>query len=203
MCYNFNASLWSFITSMVFSVILLRYNIVLGGYFLFVGLMQLYDLIFWSYLSKNNINFIATKMAMISNNFQPVVLGILLLIFKKLNKFAVILFMIYLFTTIIYSIYSWNKISYTLISPSSSPSLYWKWNNLPGNSYYYSFYLIITIVLLYNGFIWPLNYILIGIMSVSFIFSYYNFKKQFSTGRFWCYFTGFIPLLVLIIIQNL
>lgn len=201
MCYTFNASLWSFVTSTIFSVILMRFNVVLGGFFLFVGLMQLYDLIFWSHLSKNNINFISTKMAMISNNFQPVVLGLLLILTKvKLNKFTLILFVIYLITSIIYSIYSWNKISYTLISPSSSPSLYWEWNNLPGSPYYYSFYLIITILLLYDGFTWPLNYILIGIMSVSFIFSYYNFKKEFSTGRFWCYFTGFIPALIIIVL---
>ena len=200
MCYTFNASLWSFITSTIFSIILMRFNTVLGGYFLFVGLMQLYDLIFWSHLSKNNINYVATKMAMISNNFQPVVLGLLLIFTKvKLNKFTLILFVIYLITSIIYSIYSW-KISYTLVSPSSIPSLYWEWNNLPGSSYYYSFYLIITVLLLYDGFTWPLNYILIGIMSVSFIFSYYNFKQEFSTGRFWCYFTGFIPVLVLLII---
>lgn len=193
--------MWSFITSTIFSVILLRFNIVLGGYFLFVGLMQLYDLIFWSHLSKNNINFIATKMAMISNNFQPVVLGLLLIFTKdKLNKFTLILFVIYVITSVIYSIYSWNKISYTLISPSSSPSLYWEWNNLLGRSYYYAFYLIITVLLLYDGFTWPLNYILIGIMIISFIFSYYNYKKKLSIGRFWCYFTGFIPVFVLLII---
>lgn len=201
MCYSFNASLLSFVTSTVFSLILMRFNAVLGGYFLFVGLMQLYDLIFWSHLSKNNINFIATKMAMISNNFQPVVLGLLLIITKvKLNKFVLILFVIYIITCIIYSVYSWNKITYTLIAPSSSPSLYWEWNNLPGRPYYYGFYLLITVILLYNGFNWPLNYILILIMIITFLFSYYNFKKEFSTGRFWCYFTGFIPLLILIII---
>ena len=90
-------------------------------------------------------------MAMISNNFQPVILGLLLIITNftnftkvKLNKFTLILFVIYVITSTIYSIYSWNKISYTLISPSSSPSLYWEWNNLPASSYYYSFYMIIT-----------------------------------------------------------
>ena len=61
-------------------------NKILAIFFAFIGLMQLFDWIFWENQNISNqneklINFIFTKIAMFVNHLQPIVLAIVIYIY--------------------------------------------------------------------------------------------------------------------------
>ena len=205
MCYTGEASFTSFVIGSISSIILTYYNSVGGLFFLYVGLMQLYDLIFWMNHSKNALNFWTTKIAMMSNNMQPIVLALLIIFLgkKHLNPFTWGLLALYTVIIIPYSIYAWRKIKYTMVEAISAPSLFWEWNFLKGSTFVYCLYLLLVLVLCWNGFSWPLNWILVSIVLLSYILSLYLFKGKTCLGRFWCYFAAFLPLGLVVIIQFL
>jgi hypothetical protein len=202
MCYNIQASITSFIVGFISSIILFHYDAILSIFFMFVFLMQLYDFIFWSNQKKNNINFFFTKLAMITNYSQPILLGLLLFLNKRFERKyynnILFIFILYIISTIVYIIYSWNNINYTLVSKKSYPSLYWQWTYLKYKEIYFTFYMFMTILLSYFGFPKPLNYILIFIILLSFIISYYFYKGKSAVGRFWCYYSAYLPLLFIL-----
>ena len=111
--------------------------------FAFIGLMQLYDWIFWenqdiTNKSQADINFVTTKLAMITNHLQPIVLALLIYYFKgKIGKISTYMLVIYVIFMMIYSIKTFNKITYTLtekvdvrrlVKDEERTSLFWEWN---------------------------------------------------------------------------
>ncbi len=204
MCYSSNASLISFVTCIVSSTILYNYNKIIALFFIFISFMQLFDYIFWNNNDKNMINFITTKIAMIFNAMQPVVLAVLIMFFMKqeLKTISKILMLFYIICVSIYIIINWNKVDYTLVTYMSKPSLDWKWNHMPGFEFIWGLYLITFIILLFENFKSPLNYILIILLVGSFIMSI-PYLKKYSLGRFWCYFAGYLPLVIVLIYQYL
>ena len=90
--------------------------------------MQIYDVIFWLNQSNNNINYIFTKIAMITNYLQPIILSYLISQHYKLNNLTTIILLLYVIYGLYYCINSFNKIDYTLVSKDSKPVLDWKWN---------------------------------------------------------------------------
>lgn len=206
MCYTSEVSMISFITSLFCCILLYIYGqyisnnnfkiIALAA--LFIGLMQIYDYIFWNNQSKNNINKIFTKIALASNNLQPIILALLIIIYtNKIGNFSKVMTIVYTICAIIYSIYCWNKADYTLVNNVSSPGLFWIWNNLKYNTLFYTLFVITLILLFIENFSFPFNIILAIIYIITFIMSQY-YNKQRATGRFWCYFSAFIPLLIVI-----
>jgi hypothetical protein len=171
--------------------------------------MQLYDAIFWNYPptgesssttnnSNSNINQITTKLAIITNHLQPIILGLLIYYFNgSLTKTSKILLLFYTICIVIYTISLWNKISYTTVSERSSPSLDWKWNHQYGAQFVYFIFLLTLIVLFYQN-------IKIGgklatfLTLISFLFSLYKYQIKEASGRFWCYFAAFAPLIFLL-----
>jgi len=203
MCYSSDASRVSFSVNLITSYILYtysktEYSKIFALFFAFVGLMQLYDLIFWENLSENNINYIFTKIAMISNHLQPIILALLIyMISGKLESLSKIIIIIYSLFALVYSINTYKNINYTLVSKESSPSLYWQWNDQPYAEIVYTLFLMSLVILCFENFEYPINTIFVLITILSFILSSYYYKGQ-SIGRFWCYFSSYIPLLLLI-----
>ena len=198
MCYTLHASAWAFFVNLATSAVLAYFNPVLGWFYMYVGLMQLYDMIFWMNQRENRVNFWVTKLAMITNNLQPVVLAALIYFVgkRKLQRVTLIALVAYVVSMTVYSASAYAQIDYTLVSPESTPSLNWQWNYLPYSTFVYGMYLVATILLLYDGFERPLNYILIGVCLLSFFLSMYYYKGKTSTGRFWCYFSSYVPILL-------
>jgi hypothetical protein len=195
MCYSSTISIVTFIEFIIASSILFCFNKVLGVFFAFVGLMQLYDYIFWT--NSGSINFWTTKLAMITNNMQPLILAFLIVIFgkKKLKTASLVLVVLYSIATLIYSWNAWNKITVTTVSKKSSPSLHWEWNGLYGYVPYYALYLLTMTVLLYQHIEWPINIIACLLCIVTFVFSSALYTKKGTTGRLWCWMTGLSPLI--------
>lgn len=194
MCYNSQASIQAFIIGTISSIILYQTDPILSILAFFIYVMQLYDYIFWNNLTKNNINYIFTKIAMITNHLQPIILALAIIYIKKDKLFNIekISLASYTIIAIIYTIYYWNDINYTLITDESKPSLYWEWNDKDGNILLYLLYLITMLLLLYYHFTFPSNIILIVLFILSFLFSGFYYFKNKAVGRFWCYYAPFI-----------
>jgi hypothetical protein len=204
MCYSAKASAYAFVTNCVGSLLLMQFHPALGGFFMFVGLMQLFDLIFWLNQEEGSTtNWVATKSAMITNHLQPVVFALLLLrvngtTFSASTK---TLLVAYIICASIYSLNAWLHTSHTVVTNKSYPSLYWEWNNLPGSSIVYSLLLTCFVALSLEGFQFPLNIALSIFTVVSFFLSAYYYKGQTAVGRFWCYFAAYAPLLLLVFMK--
>lgn len=205
MCYTKYASLRSFVIGSLTSLALYKYTNdpslkAISMFILFVSLMQLADYIFWTVPTKNTTNYIVTKTAMLLNHLQPFVLFLVIYFYVNKNitnsrnskKYILILGLLY---SIAYSIYSWMNIDYTL---PVDDVLYWQWNNLPTAKYFYAAFLM-AFVLFGTYFRYPHNIAFIFFAVSSFIFSFYKYKHNSNVGRFWCHYTGYTPLLFLLI----
>lgn len=209
MCYSLEVSRNSFIINIISSYILYKrrnneYKL-LSLFFSFVGLMQLYDWIFWMNQEENNINFIVTKIAMFSNHLQPIVLALLIMFYlKKFGKMSQILLLLYVICISIYTYTSYNNIDYTLIknipdiNNNYNPSLYWQWNTKENALMVYIIFLMSFCVFGYENFSKPLNLIHLIINLSTFFFSDF-FHKHNHVGRWWCNVAAYVPLLLLFV----
>jgi hypothetical protein len=206
MCYTAKTSIKAFITGSLFSILLICFSknkdyIILGGFFLFISLMQLYDFIFWNNKPPSSINHITTQIACITNHLQPIILGLIIYFAKgKIETKSLATLIIYTVCITVYTLQYWNKLTYTKVNSKSSPSLYWEWNHFGKESpmIYILFLSTITVLLLYN-LNSPINYIISIISILLFLFSYVKYRFIISYGRFWCYLGTFIPILLLFI----
>lgn len=211
MCYDLNTSVNSSIIGMISSFILYNHHFnqniesrkvfkVLALFFAFVTLMQIYDVIFWKSLQKNsgktNINFIFTKIAMITNHLQPIVLAYLINTIIPLNDLSKFTIYFYSILISIYSILAFNKISYTIVTEESSPSLYWEWNNMDRGYLVYGIFLL-TLCVLSLQLVYPMNMFLLIINLFTFFLARYKYKQS-NIGRFWCNFAAYVPFVLLI-----
>jgi hypothetical protein len=211
MCYSKEVSQRSFIINVITCYILYNYKSdnnthkILALFFAFVGLMQLFDWIFWEHQSENGkrVNFIFTKIAMIANHLQPIILATLLYIFN--GKLAIVSKITILFYTIVILHYTTNlNIDYTLVktvktkSDKVKTSLYWQWNSAHNSYLVYTIFLITLSVLSFENFNYPMNIILVFINLSSFFLANFYYKSEY-VGRFWCETASIIPLILLIL----
>ncbi len=166
---------------------------------MFVTLMQLYDTIFWKTqgISSQKANEITTKMAILTNHLQPLILGCLFYVIKgKIGKWSKLCLLLYSIVIIPYTIQCFihPDSQVTKVTEKSKPSLYWAWNHLTGGGIVYSLYLLTLLVcFMENCDVGWIKYIAIAITSFSFLFTYVKYEKTFYTGgRFWCYFGAFL-----------
>jgi len=213
MCISLRASIASSITSLVTCVILFN-NVfctpqtdqnrkmrngfkILAMFFLFVSLMQWYDIIFWMNQEKNSVNYAFTKIAMITNHLQPIVFAVLISLYFKLRKETKAVLFTYVICAIGYSMYAYNNIQYTLVTDRSSPVLYWEWNLLNGWSIMYALFLL-TLCVLSMELPAPVNYIMLFINVGSFMLSWFQVKRE-VVGKMWCAIASYIPLILVIL----
>ena len=215
MCYSYAQSRNNFIINIITSSILYNYKNksiykILGLIFGYIGIMQLFDMIFWSTQNIKDpytarVNYIATKMAMFINHSLPLVVAYILYSFiGKLGNLSLLIITIYILVMSIYTYYAYYKISYTLVNnkyiKSNNPNvtlsryyLDWSWNSQPYYIPVYIIYLLALIILFYENLPNPFNIILAFISLLSFLFTRYYFKGL-SIGRWWCKIAAFIPM---------
>lgn len=200
MCFNAKTSLFTFIFSIITSILLVFYgnkkykteNIVFGIFFIYIALMQLFDYLFWIDLdNKKNINHITTLIAPIINTSQPTFLYLLKLFFYPKIDY------LFLFGNIFYFIYIYQryqefiKNDHNLKTTVYKNHLEWKWLNY-FNGPIYLFFLIINTFYKSN-----FNYSLIVFLVTTFflLLSYHFF--HYHIGEIWCFFGAFIPIFIL------
>ncbi len=201
MCYTKQTSINAFVIGSLLSIYIMRKDNkdlkIIGGFLLFVSFMQLFDAIFWEY-PTGKINELTTKVACIFNHLQPIVLAFLIIKYKGYlsDKLFILLFAYTLITTA-YTIANWNLLNTTTVTTNSGMSLDWKWNHFDGSVLVYSLFLI-TLLALMMSLSSPYNKVIFMVTLIGFIFSYYKYQIQRSTGRFWCYFAAYAPAIFLL-----
>lgn len=203
MCYTARDSINSFLAVIISGTIILsfisytelRIAII---YLMFVGIMQLFDYILWKNIPPSIINKIVTKFAIITLHIQPLILALLILLYKKkLGYYSKIAILLYTIIVIPYTIYCLTKVNYTDKNPLGY-GLEWKWNTLNGMGVLYISYLLTIILLIIENFKGYLKYLLFVIFIGSYIFSLWKYYIYNVGGRFWCNYSGFIPIILLI-----
>ena len=203
MCYTLQDSRNSYIINLVLSILLLSISknkpnyIVIAYFFLFVGQMQLFDYLFWHYLPPSSINTLSTRLAILFNHLQPLVLiGLQYYYGLSLTSFSVYIFYIYLVCIIPYTIYAFRTVEYTY--PKNN-TMYWEWNYLPYNKIIYFFFILSLIASSFNF----TSNIIKSLAIFSVLITIYIGHKlnilNISFGRMWCYFASFVPLLFILI----
>ncbi|KAJ3074928.1 hypothetical protein HDU98_009806 [Podochytrium sp. JEL0797] len=200
MCYNKDVSRANFFINIVTTSIQFSLSGDVAShktcatFFFFVGLMQLYDWYFWDHNGKTKGNSIVTKIAMITNHLQPIVLGALVFVrMPDLHPLSRIMLAVYTPTAVVYTAWLWNKVDYTVTNPTTK-LLYWKWNDQKFGSVFYSLFLATFTTIMFENFPVPLNYALVGINLVSFVLGMY---KTHYVGERWCEFACYVPLLLM------
>jgi hypothetical protein len=220
MCYTATTSLYSFCIGFISSLVLLfiglrnrstqsnqsNWPIIIGGFFLFVSLMQLYDYLFWTHSPTSAINQMATKAAILTNHLQPILLFCLIWIVsstvkgeRKIGTWSKWIIGLYTIAIIPYTILCLKRVKYTTVTAESNPSLYWGWNHQSYASVIYVLFLASLILTFYENIKvewvkWTAVLATIG----TFLFTYIKYNKQLASGRFWCYAAAFVPLYFII-----
>ena len=162
--------------------------------------MQIFDYIFWKN-PKNAINFYTTKLAFIVNIAGPIFLAFLLYFFKKtIQPETKIVLVIYAAFSFLYILSGYSKVDYTFVTTESSPSLYWAWNYLPGGRIVFFLYMLLILIIFAQHFPWPLNLLVCFVSFFSYVYSYFHLKQHVS-GRFWCYYGGFVPIIIVLYLK--
>lgn len=214
MCYTVNISIITFIINIIFCIALYSYTSfqnnkntkqlkIISIFFLFVGVMQFWDIIFWMYKPNTKINQYATKMAMLWNHFEPIVLYLLIIFFLRSNVSNVshITILIYSFFMIYYTFSNWNKITSTGVYYRNDikNNIFWEWNYMKGSVIFYTIFLLTLIILSYENMSnWIRNLSLFFII-FTFFFSLYKYQINKSVGRFWCYFAAYGPVFFILL----
>jgi hypothetical protein len=167
-------------------------------FFAWVVQMQLIEYFLWENQSCNTVNIVTTKLGVIVNHLEPVVLwvAILLLSTKQLPHWVNIMMTGFLIITIFYTKYildgsndDFNKC--TKVTPRSNPHLEWQWNEFKYDSIYYPFFILCLSLLAVNGVEYGNNLTVFILFSFTISFIIYENKK--STGAMWCFLAAFGP----------
>ena len=205
MCFNAKTSLFTFLTGIISSILLIYYgnkkykteNTVFGLFFIFISFMQFFDLMFWTDLkNKKNINKIATSIAPLFNLGQPLFLYFLKILFYKHDYYSNTNIGFSLINIIYfgYIIFNYSKFisENNLITCLDKSHLKWEWLK------YFNPFLYLILLLLNFFYLSNFKYSLMSfiISAISLILSYKYFN--YHIGEIWCFFGVFIPIFILL-----
>lgn len=161
----------------------------------FVGQMQIFDYIFWNTEKCSALNKITTKIAILFNHFQPLLLYYLQQYFgMTMSRLSKILKSIYIYAATIYSILALYKVSCTGVSEKTG-IIYWEWNFMPFNTLFYSLFMIFMISTVQNFNDKKYSYFLTFLIVSTYIAGHFKPILNETTGRIWCYYAATLPLL--------
>ena len=172
---------------------------IIALFLLFVGQMQIFDYIFWTNPECTNMNKIGTKLAIIFNHLQPIVL----LYLQKTYGYpesTVTNWMkrMYITIIVIYSIYALYQVECTGRSKKTN-IVVWEWNFLPGSRFVYLLFVGFLIVLASQYKTKFYRIISIIVILTTLIAGFIKPGLNESAGRAWCYYAAFTPLIIFIL----
>jgi len=192
-------SIVNFCVNIVSCGVLAFFSKSLAVFYAFVGLMQLYDYLFWTHPTRSWVNSVVTKIAMLSNHLQPIVLALCIAFLekKRIQPISKIALSVYVFASIVYTWIAWSNVKFTFADKHAGGSLLWSWNYQAGAHLFYFIFIFTLCVLLGQHYTWPVNAVLVGLTLLSIAFAHTWFKGFLITGRFWCWIAGFLPLFII------
>lgn len=201
MCFSSDSSLFTFITGIISSLLLIYYgnkkynkeNISFGLFFIFVIFMQLFDYLFWNDLdNKKKINEKVTLIAPIFNYSQPLFLFIVkLFVYKKFNLslFSIINFIYLIYISMNY--YNFITNEKELITNLKKNYLFWRWKKYLN----IVFYLLLSTLNFFYLTQFKYSFIIYILGLITLLLSYFYFNYHW--GEIWCFFIVSIPLIMI------
>lgn len=197
MCYTANDSLLGYIINTISSIVLFyisndtQYKLI-ALFFLFVGQMQILDFAFWKNTNCNLINTIITKIAIIFNHLQPIVLYLLQTAYGfKQSNLSLSILGLYLVYGIYYNFIALSDVKCTL---PISGIMKWEWNHLPGSIIYYFLFISYLFVASFNFKDKYLQLFTALTSLITFFIAHKTPNLNISEGRIWCYYAALMPL---------
>ena len=203
MCFSANISLLAFIFGIIGSILVFTLggpsNKIISLFFAFLSSMQLIEYFLWKHQVCDNYNKLLSKIGMWLNHLQPVVLGLLVIIFnhsKNILYYICSIIFIYLIGMIPYSLQykDIGKLQCTLKNITTQ-HLTWNWNILYNADFIYTiFFCFALIFIFYIGL--PnktLKIYAIIITIITYISSAIIYRK--NMGALWCFYSVFIPMI--------
>lgn len=203
MCFNKDISILSYIVG-ISGCILLYYRDykIEGLLYAFVIQMQLIEYLLWLNNKCNWINKTITKIGIILNHLQPIILYLLIIYYNSnINKTSLIIIniiiIIYFISTILYLFHNYKLLNSCTIGIENEKELFW---NIQYGKFkkYYSIFLLSIVLLILLG-LKKHNYLNAYIIILTFIISFVKYHKYKAVGTIWCLFAAYIPLLLNII----
>lgn len=203
MCYSEKSSILSFSFGIIGSLLCVSLGSVadkiIGFFMFFVSFMQGIEYLLWRHQICDNYNKMISILGMMLNHLQPVVLGLLVILFNpKLSQLKlrwIYSFMaIYLLVIIPYSIqFLQDSNSLCTIKNKETTHLLWNWNNMKYHTFVYTVFLITFCALFLLGLPKLENGIRTSLVAVITYSTSLYFYPQKYNGAIWCYYVVFIP----------
>jgi hypothetical protein len=172
---------------------------IIALFLLFVGQMQIFDYIFWTNPDCNQMNKIGTKLAILFNHLQPIVLLYLQKTFGYQESDTTHwLKHVYVAVIIIYSIFALYQVECTGRSKKTN-IVEWKWNYLVGFQFVYLLFIGFLLVLSLQFKTTFYKYVFITVILTTFLSGFFKPILNESTGRAWCYYAAFTPLIIFLL----
>ena len=209
MCFSENASILSFTFGVIGSLLCVSLGTVsdkiVGFFMLFVSFMQGVEYLLWRHQKCDSYNKTISVIGMALNHLQPIVLGLLVVLFNpklsQTNLHWIYSFItIYLFAIIPYSIqFLQDSDSLCTIKNKETTHLQWNWNSMKFTEIIYLIFLI-TICAFFLLGLPKLSYGIYASLTaiITFSTSLYFYPQKHS-GALWCYYIVYLPILYYLI----
>ena len=202
MCYSLTDSIVAFIINITSSMLLfIKYHDpkirLIAIFSAYIGVMQFWDIIFWLNPGKTKMNYYSTKMATLWLHMEPIVLVIIIWhLFKIIKNATLTITIIYAIGMVAYIGYYWKDINYT--GRCCGNKIVWDWNYKKYSGFLYIPFFLSFMVAIYQYLDGPIMTLSIIYISFTYIFSLYKYNIDKNSGRFWCFFGAFYPLIILL-----
>lgn len=206
MCFSANVSISTYIIGMIGSIILLFQGYIPEGIiYIWVIQMQLIEFVLWKTIPNNNkyscilpsLNIITTKLGIIINHLEPIVLWLAIILFSKkvLPNIIHIVLILFIIVSILYTLQVLKVNECTIVTDKSYPHLQWNWNHGTSAAYYYIFFLLVLLILCIFGL--ERGFVNAFIVLFSFLISWAIYGEKHSVGAMWCFAASFGPWILI------
>lgn len=197
MCWSKEVSAISWIIGTIGSLLLYKKDKVFGAFFLFVSQMQLIDMLLWITYENNNLdmNVLISKIGVILNNLQPIVLWLGM---KNPPEFLSNSGYLYSLIALYFTRKQIVEMKPSVVTEVSAPHLNWDWikdSDSTDNFYMYVYTLFMTIGVYANS----KSITLSSIPYISGATSSIVYGHKNVTGSLWCFFTVAVPWAMVIL----
>ena len=194
MCFSKKVSMLTYIIGIVGSINLyFNLNLKIEAiFFAWVVQMQLIEYFLWNNQSCNQLNINTTKLGIIINHLEPIILwiAILLLSTHKLPEYVNMLMIIFTLVSIIYT----KNVFLDKCTLKEKKHLIWNWTFEKNSNIYYGFFILCLNLLFIYGVD---NGNILAILTTGFFFiSKLLYKNEKSVGAMWCFFAAFAPWII-------
>jgi hypothetical protein len=199
MCFSEKVSLQTFLLGLGGSLLTISLNtpsdIIFGLFLIYISFVQFIEYLLWKNQHCDKKNKLLTKIEMLYVNFEPIILGLLIVIINKgLNAYLKNIFILLIFLFFILFIFYNKNIEDSCTIKSEETMSDWKWVSSINGSMYYIVFIVLFVFFSSTGF--PnkqYGEVVATILLVTYIASRIIYKNT-SSGTMWCYYGALVPI---------